>query len=116
EVGGRRVVEDLRALVDLRGVVFAALDDDRAAATRRAEPERLLEAERDAADEEARVALRLQERPGDEARRRGLAVGAGDDDAVAVGQEQLAEALGEARVRPLALAQRRGLAVGLAMS
>src|SRR5262249_57139560 len=82
----RPVVEELRALVEEGAVVLVALDDEVRAL---AEAVALAQVLRHAADEEAGIAPGVEEHEGEERGGRGLAVGAGDDDRVALGEEEL---------------------------
>jgi hypothetical protein len=106
--GARTVVEELRALVEVGGVVLVALDHEVRAL---AQEPALAEGDRHAADEQAGIAAGLGQDVGDQRRGRGLAVGAGDDDAVAAGQELLAEHRRERGQGQAALAGRRDLDV-----
>ena len=101
--GARPVVQELGPFVEVRGVVLVAFDDEMLAV---AEAEPFVEIERDAADEQARVTPRMMEHVREQARRRRLAVRAGDHDRMARGEEQLLERLGKAHVRDASPAQR----------
>jgi len=73
------VVEKLGALVEERGVVLVAFDHEVFAA---ADPPALTERDRHAADEQRRIATRLDQNMSDQRRRGGLAMRAGNDDRV----------------------------------
>ena len=84
----RQVVDELAALVEERGVVFVALDDEPLAV---GEPRALAEVVRDAADEEARIQPVVLEHPRQQRRRGGLAVRAGNDERAFAANEELLE-------------------------
>ena len=107
----RVVVQELRPLVEERGVVFVALDDERAPV---AQAPRAPEVEGDAADQERGIAPGLGQDVRHDRRRGRLAVGAGYDDAVAFSEEQLGEQRGKRRQRELPLPRRHDLDVVLA--
>ena len=106
--GARTVVIELRALVEVRGVVLVALDHEVGAL---AQQPALTERDRHAADEQARIATRLAQDVRDQRGRRGLAVGAAHHDAVATGQQLLAQHRRERGQRQAALARRGDLDV-----
>ena len=108
ERGARSVVEELRPLVEEGGVVLVALDGEGVA---RAGARRALEVGHAPADQEAGVLSGGFEEPGDEGRRRRLAVRAGDDDAPLLRKDQRAEELGERAVEQLGGEERYGLLV-----
>src|ERR1051325_6714254 len=105
----RAVVEKLGPLVEERGVVLVAFDDELRVV---AELEVLIEIEGDAADDHARVASRRLEQPGQERGRRRLAVRPGDDDGVPAFDEQLVDGLGHRGVRQVELERGSGLGIG----
>ena len=73
--GARSVVDELRALVEERRVVFVSLDDEMRAA---AEPRRDIEIAGHAADQKSRIEARVLEYPRQHARSGRLAVGTRD--------------------------------------
>ena len=92
----RKVVEELRALVEEGGVVLVAFDDEGA---RGAQLKAGAEVFRDAADEERRLKRGIFARgdlvdPGQHAGGGGFAVGSGDDERRAAGEEFLAQQRG----------------------
>ena len=102
-------MDELGALVEERGVVFIALDDEPLGV---GEAGPLLEIARDAPDEERGVKARVLEGPCKEGRGGGLAVGAGDDERAASADEKLLEQLGQRAVaKPLV---EHGLGLGVA--
>src|SRR5262249_43489335 len=82
----RQVMNELAALVEKRGVVFVALDDEPVAV---GESRALAEVVRNAADEIARVQSVVLEHPRQQRRRGGLAMRAGDDDGAFAADEKL---------------------------
>ena len=102
------VVQELGALVEVRGVVLVALDhDERAGAV----AEVGVGVHRHAADEERRVGARRHEHVRHESGRRRLAVRADDHDAVLVREHERAERRREAHLRGAALAHGRRLGI-----
>ena len=94
--GARPVVDELRALVEERGVVLVGLDHEERAV---AEPRRHAEVQRHAADQEAGLEPGVLEDPGEHRRRRRLAVRAGDGEHPAAVQHVLGEPLRAATCR-----------------
>ena len=84
----RQVMDELAALVEKGGVVFVALDDEPFAV---GEARALAEIIRNAADQVARVEAVVLENPRQQRGRRGLAVGAGDDQRTLAANEELLE-------------------------
>ena len=82
----RLVMDELAALVEKRGVVFVALDDEPFAVR---EPCALRKIVRDAADEIARVQAVVLEHPRQQRGRGGFAVRAGDDERAFAPDEKL---------------------------
>ena len=100
----RQVVDELRALVEKRGVVFVALDDE---ILRVVEARALPEIRRHAADHVARLAIRPRSRIQVEQRGRGrFPVRAGDDEIVPAAQEKLLQHLRQREVVELAVEHR----------
>jgi hypothetical protein len=89
--GPGQVVPHLRALVEVRGVVLVGLDDEVLAV---GQAEGRAEVLRDAADQERRIKPRAFQEPGDDRRRRRLAVRARDSDDVPAPQQLLLDHAG----------------------
>jgi hypothetical protein len=104
----RVVVEELRALVEERRVVLVAFDHEIGAGS---ELEVLIEVQRDAADDHARIAAGRLEEPRHQRGRRRLAVRAGDDDRVLPADEEVVDRLGHGGVRQVELQGRGRLGV-----
>jgi hypothetical protein len=90
-----KIVQELGRLVEKRGVVFVALDDEVRAAP---DPKAAGEILRDSPKHERRISPRRLEDPGEQRRRRGLSVGSGHDHRPVATNEQLFERLGQRRV------------------
>ena len=86
----RQVMDKLAALVEKRGVIFIALDDEPLAAC---EPGALAEIVRDAADEVAWIQSVVLEHPGQQRSGRGLAMRAGNDDGAFAADEKFPRAV-----------------------
>ena len=95
----RPVVQELGPLVEVGGVVLVAFEDEVLALP---EPESLVEVERHASDQQARIAPCVVQHLREQAGRRRLPMRAGDDDGVARSKKQLLERFGEAHVRDAA--------------
>ena len=91
---GGTVVQELRLLVEVRRIVLVTLDHEPAP---RPDGEAPAEIARHAADEEARVATRSREDPGEHGRGGRLPVGAGDDQRTPAGEEHLLQRRGHRR-------------------
>ena len=101
--GARPVVHELGALVEERRVVLVRLDDEVPAA---AEPRRDVEIAGHAADQKSRIEAGVLEDPGENARRRGLAVRAGDRQRPALGEHVPRQPFRAGRVGNAAFQQR----------
>src|SRR5262245_15807238 len=101
-------MEELGLLVEVRGVVLVALDDEPGAAS---DGRVRAEVRRRAADEIAGVLAVLAEHPREHRRRRRLAVRTRDHERPARDEEKLFERLRKRRRAEPALARRRGLGV-----
>ena len=99
----RPVVDELRALVEERRVVFVGLDREEA---RRREPRRAVEVHRHAAHEEAGFESGVLQDPREHRGRRRLAVRARDGEHPAVAQHGLGEPLRPGHVREPAIEDR----------
>jgi hypothetical protein len=104
----RQVVPHLRAFVEVRGVVLVGLDAEVFAV---GQTEGRAEVLGDAADQKRRVEPGALEQPGEDRRRRRLAVRTGDGDDVSPAQELLLDHGGRRRVRNAPLEQRFELVV-----
>ena len=98
------VVQELRAFIEERRVVFVALDHELRPVP---ELEILIEIERDPANDHARIASRRFQQPGHQRRGRGLAVRSGHHDGMLLLDEELMNGLGHRGVRQVEL-QRAG--------
>ena len=97
-----QVVQELRALVEVGGVVLVPLDDKQVAV---GEAGARFEVFRHAADHEPRVASRVFENPGQQGGGGGLAVSAADHEAALALDDLALEQLRHRHVGPLALQQ-----------
>ncbi len=104
----RKVVEELRALVEEGGVVFVAFEDVELGVR---EHRTLAEVFRQSADQEAGVASGVPEQPRQHRGGGGFPVGAGDDEVAFAAQEELLQDLGEGMVEQLAVERGLGLRV-----
>ncbi len=101
--GARPVVDELRALVEERRVVFVGLDHEEA---RIGEPRRYAEVQRHPADQEAGIHAGVFEQPRQHRRRGGLAVRAGHREHPFAVQHMFPEPLRTGRVRQAAVEDR----------
>ncbi len=96
----RAVMDELGALVAEGGVVLVGLDDEE---RRIVEPRRNAETLRHAADQEARIQAGLFQYPGQQRRRRRLAVGAGNAQHPATAQDVFGQPLRTGHVGQVAV-------------
>src|SRR5690606_13634432 len=96
----RLVVDELAALVEKRGVVLVALDDEPLTL---GEPRAFSKVLRDPADQEAWLPPAVLENPGQQRRGRRLAMRARDHERAPALNEELAEERRQGRVRKLPL-------------
>ena len=103
-----QVVDELRALVEKRGVVFVALDHEM---LRVVQARALAEILRDAADHVGGIEPGALQDPGEQRGRRRFSVRAGDDEVVFSAQEELLQRLRQREVVELAIEHRLDLRV-----
>src|ERR1039458_9011057 len=86
----RHVMDEFAALVEKRGVVFVAFDDEPLTVCK---PRTLVQIVRNAADEITRIQSVVLKYPRQQRSRRGLAMRAGDDDGTFAANEKFLEQL-----------------------
>jgi hypothetical protein len=104
----RPVVKELRAAIEVGGVVLVPLDDE---ALTGADGETALEIPGHSADEKAGPLIAVVVDPGGHRGRRRLAVGAGDDERLPVGEEEAGQRLRHRQDLEPALASRGRLGI-----